>query len=86
MSVHAAGQPEEQVSSFPLNLNPPLRAESIDLRTLVSHRTSSTHAGAPVESVAEIFKNGAANFVAVLEGQRLLGMCSRSTRAAIRFQ
>ena len=65
-----------------IDLTPPVRAESIDLRVLVSHR-SATPAGASVESVAEIFKSGTANFVAVLEGQRLLGMCSRQETAAL---
>jgi sigma-B regulation protein RsbU (phosphoserine phosphatase) len=82
MFVDATAQREEQVFSLPLNLNPPVRAESIDLRALVSHRTA-THAGASVESVAEIFKNGAPNFIAVIEGQRLLGMCSRQEIAAL---
>jgi hypothetical protein len=40
MSMHATAQREEQVSSLLLNLNPPVRAESIDLRVLVSHRTA----------------------------------------------
>ena len=65
--MYASAQREEQVSSAPIDLNPPMRAESIDLRVLVSHRTA-TPAGASVESVAEIFKSGTANFVAALEG------------------
>src|SRR5262245_8070914 len=80
--MQATVQCEEHVSSVVLNLNPPVRAESIDLRALVGHRTGSP-AGASVESVAEIFKNGPINFVAVLEGQRLLGMCSRTEIAAL---
>ena len=80
--MHATAQREEQVSSAPIDLNPPVRAESIDLRALVSHRTA-TPASASVESVAEIFKSGTANFVAVLDGQRLLGMCSRQETAAL---
>ena len=71
--MQATAQREEQVSSAPIDLNPPVRAESIDLRVLVSHRTA-TPASASVESVAEIFKSGTTNFVAVLDGQRLLGM------------
>jgi serine phosphatase RsbU (regulator of sigma subunit) len=59
-----------------------VRAESIDLRVLIGHRTA-TQASASVESVAEIFKTGSVNFVAVLEGQRLLGMCSRQEIAAL---
>src|SRR5262245_18942748 len=82
MSMPATAQHEEQVSPVPLDLRPPVRAESIDLGALVGHRTA-THASASVESVAEIFKNGPANFVAVLEGQRLLGMCSRQEIAAL---
>ena len=80
--MYATAQREEQVSSVSLDLNPPVRAESIDLRVLVGHRTA-TPASASVESVAEIFKSGTVNFVAVLEGQRLLGMCSRQETAAL---
>jgi len=36
-----------------------------------------------MEAVFEIFKNGVVNFVAVLDGQRLLGMCSRQETAAL---
>jgi hypothetical protein len=82
MSVHVTAQRDEEVCLVSIDLTPPVRAESIDLRVLVSHRTA-TPAGASVESVAEIFKSGAANFVAVLEGQRLLGMCSRQETAAL---
>jgi serine phosphatase RsbU (regulator of sigma subunit) len=82
MSMQATARRDEQISSLSLDLNPPVRAESIDLRVLVSHRTA-TPAGASVESVAEIFKSGIANFVAVLDGQRLLGMCSRQETAAL---
>ncbi len=80
--MRATAQREEQVCSVPIDLNPPVRAEAIDLRALVSHRTA-TPASASVESVAEIFKNGSANFIAVLNGQRLLGMCSRQETAAL---
>ena len=80
--MHAAAQRDEQVSSLSLGLNPPVRAESIDLRALIGHRTA-TQAGASVESVAEIFKTGSVNFVAVLKEQRLLGMCSRQEIAAL---
>jgi serine phosphatase RsbU (regulator of sigma subunit) len=82
MSMHATAQGDEQVSPVPIDLNPPLRAESIDLDVLVSHRTA-THASASVESVADMFKTGSANFIAVLDGQRLLGMCSRQETAAL---
>jgi sigma-B regulation protein RsbU (phosphoserine phosphatase) len=82
MFVHATASPDEDVSSFSLDLTPPVRAESIDLRALTSHRTA-TQASASMESTAEIFKSGIVNFVAVLEGERLLGMCSRQETAAL---
>jgi serine phosphatase RsbU (regulator of sigma subunit) len=66
----------------PIDFNPPVRAESIDLRVLVSHR-SATQGSASVESVADMFKTGSANFVGVLDGERLLGMCSRQETAAL---
>jgi len=80
--MQAAAQRDEQVSSLSLDLNPPVRAESIDLRVLIGHRTA-TRASASVESVAEMFKTGSVNFVAVLKEQRLLGMCSRQEIAAL---
>jgi sigma-B regulation protein RsbU (phosphoserine phosphatase) len=82
MLVPATAQSQEEAFSVALDLRPPLRAESIDLRTLVSHRTT-TQSGASVESVSEIFKSGISNFVAVLDGERLLGMCSRQETAAL---
>lgn len=36
-----------------------------------------------MEAVFEIFKDGIVNFVAVLQGERLLGMCSRQETAAL---
>ncbi len=81
MFVHATAQPQEEASAVPLDLRPPVRAESIDLRALVGHRTA-TQSSATMETVFEIFKNGVANFVAVLDGERLLGMCSRQETAA----
>src|SRR5215831_7488071 len=82
MSMHATAQRDGEVSSVAIDLTPPVRAEAIDLRVLIGHRTA-TQAGALVESVAEIFKAGSVNFVAVLEGQRLLGTCSRQEIAAL---
>src|SRR5215831_17176315 len=82
MFVHATAQPQEDPSSVALDLRPPVRAEAIDLRALVSHR-SATQSSATMEAVFEIFKNGVVNFVAVLDGQRLLGMCSRQETAAL---
>jgi serine phosphatase RsbU (regulator of sigma subunit) len=82
MFVHATAEPQEEASPVPLDLRPPVRAGSIDLRALVSHR-AATQASASMETVFELFKNGIANFVAVLDGERLLGMCSRQETAAL---
>jgi hypothetical protein len=82
MFVHTAAQPQEETSSVPLDLRPPVQAESIDLRALVSHRTA-TQSRATMEAVFEIFKNGGVNFVARLDCDRLLGMCSRQETAAL---
>src|SRR5215469_9606038 len=76
------GEANAEVSSHQLYLTPPVRADSIDLRVLIGHRTA-TQASASVESVAEIFKTGSVNFAAVLKEQRLLGMCSRQEIAAL---
>jgi hypothetical protein len=80
--VNVTAQPEADGFPVLLDLRPPVRAESIDLRALVSHRTA-TQASASVESVAEIFKTESANFVAVLDDQRLVGMCSRQEISAL---
>ena len=80
--MHATGEANAEISSLPVNLTPPVRAESIDLRVLIGHRTA-TQASGSVESVADMFKTESANFIAVLEGQRLLGMCSRQETAAL---
>jgi serine phosphatase RsbU (regulator of sigma subunit) len=84
MFVHATArlQEDQEAFSVPLDLRPPVRAESIDLRALVSHRTA-TQCNATMEAVFEIFKSGVPNFVAVLDGERLLGMCSRQETAAL---
>jgi phosphoserine phosphatase RsbU/P len=82
MSMHATAEGNADVSSVPIDLTPPVRAESIDLRALISHRTA-TQAVASIESVADTFKSGTVNFSAVLERQRLLGMCSRQEIAAL---
>jgi phosphoserine phosphatase RsbU/P len=80
--MRATAQPEPEVLSVALDLKPPVRAESIDLRVLIGHRTA-TQASASVEGVADIFKTGSVNFVTVLEEERLLGMCSRQEIAAL---
>ena len=71
--MHATA-PQAKAVSASVELNPPVRAEAIDLRALVSHQTAS-QAAASMESVSEVFKKQSANFIAVLDGERLLGMC-----------
>ena len=80
--MHATAQSQEKASPVSLDLRPPVRAESIDLRTLVSHRTA-IQSSASMETVFEIFKSGIVNFVAMLDGERLLGICSRQETAAL---
>jgi serine phosphatase RsbU (regulator of sigma subunit) len=80
--MHATAQRGEEVFSFAIDLTLPVRAETIDLRVLIGHRTAA-QASASVESVADVFKTGSVNFVAVLDGQRLLGMSSRREIAAL---
>lgn len=80
MPVSAQSLPK--VPPVQLDRNLPLRAEAINLQTLVSHRTL-TEDHASVESVAELFKTATVNFVAVLEGEHLLGMSSRQDTAAL---
>ena len=80
--MHATAQLPTEVAPQVVDLGPPVRAESINLVRLISHRTT-TQSNASVESVAEIFKNGTANFVAVLEDGLLRGMCSRQGTATL---
>src|SRR5215831_1243187 len=82
MSMPATAQLSDEVSLVAIDLTPPVRADAIDLRALIGHRTA-TQAAASVGSFADTFKTGSVNFVAVLEGQRLLGMCSRQEIAAL---
>jgi len=80
--VHATARLPMEVASPIVDLAPPVRAEAIDLLALVSHRTA-TPSSASVERVSEIFSNGTANFVAVLKGESLRGMCSRQETVAL---
>jgi hypothetical protein len=65
-----------------LDLRASTRAESVDLRELIGHH-SFVRAGDSVENVYRVFESSPANFIAVLEGERLLGMCSRQETAAL---
>ena len=60
MLMQGIAEAHPEVSSVPLDLNTPMRAESIDLRVLISHRTAA-QAGASVESGAEIFESESVN-------------------------
>jgi serine phosphatase RsbU (regulator of sigma subunit) len=53
-----------------------LRADDVDLRTLVSHRTA-VQTNDTVESVLAAFAKGNVEFIGVLNGSKLLGLCSR---------
>jgi serine phosphatase RsbU (regulator of sigma subunit) len=62
--------------AFKIQIDDPLRAEDIDLRALVSHRTA-VQANGTVESVFAAFAKDNVEFVAVLDQARLVGLCSR---------
>ena len=51
MFVHVTVEPHKDTSPISLDLHPPVRAESIDLRVLVSHRTA-TQSSASLESLS----------------------------------
>ena len=59
-----------------------LKAEEIDLRKLVSHSIMA-QAGAKTEDVAHTFSETSVEFLAVLEGGKLVGMCSRHELSAL---
>jgi len=59
-----------------------LKAEEIDLRRLVSHSVAA-QASAKTEDVARIFSETNVEFLAVLEGSKLAGMCSRHELSAL---
>jgi phosphoserine phosphatase RsbU/P len=59
-----------------IQINDPLRANDVDLRTLVSHRTA-VQANDTVESVFAAFAKDNVEFIAVLDASRLVGLCSR---------
>jgi serine phosphatase RsbU (regulator of sigma subunit) len=59
-----------------IQINDPLRAGGIDLRTLVNHQTA-VQANDTVESVFAAFAKDNVEFVAVLDQARLVGLCSR---------
>lgn len=65
-----------------VDLKIPTRAESIDLRELITHR-SSVQGGDSLENLCHVFERSSVNFIAVLEGERLLGMCSRREIVAL---
>jgi serine phosphatase RsbU (regulator of sigma subunit) len=64
------------VEALRIQINDPLRADDVDLRTLVSHRTA-VQANDSVESVFAAFAKNNAEFFAVLDASRLVGLCSR---------
>jgi sigma-B regulation protein RsbU (phosphoserine phosphatase) len=66
-------QPME--SALKIQINDSLRADDVDLRTLVSHRTA-VQTGDTVESVLAIFAKENVEFMAILDGPALVGLCS----------
>ena len=59
-----------------IKINDSLRAEDVDLRTLVSHRTA-VQTKDSVESVFAAFAKDNVEFTAVLDGVGIVGLCSR---------
>jgi sigma-B regulation protein RsbU (phosphoserine phosphatase) len=59
-----------------IKINDSLRAEDVDLQTLVTHQTA-VHTKDTVESVFAAFAKANVEFTAVLDGARLVGLCSR---------
>ena len=59
-----------------IQINDPLRADDVDLRTLVSHRTA-VQANDNVESVFAAFARDNVEFISILDAERLAGLCSR---------
>jgi CBS domain len=59
-----------------IKISDSLRADDVDLRKLVSHRTA-VHKSDTVESVLTAFAKGDVEFIAVLDGTTLVGLCSR---------
>jgi phosphoserine phosphatase RsbU/P len=65
-----------QEEALKSEINDSLRPDDIDLQRLVSHRTA-VQASDRVESVVEAFAKDNVEFTAVLDGERLVGLCSR---------
>jgi len=59
-----------------IQINDPLRADDVDLRTLVNHRTA-VQANDAIESVFAAFAKNNVEFIAILDTSRLVGLCSR---------
>jgi sigma-B regulation protein RsbU (phosphoserine phosphatase) len=59
-----------------IQINDPLRADDVNLRTLVSHRTA-VQANDTVESGFSAFAKHNVEFIAILDAGRLVGLCSR---------
>lgn len=59
-----------------VQISDPLRADDVDLRTLVSHGTA-VQATDTVESVFAAFAKNNVEFIAVLKAAKLVGLCSR---------
>jgi sigma-B regulation protein RsbU (phosphoserine phosphatase) len=71
--LHAGRLMEEALK---VQISDPLRADDVDLRTLVSHGTA-VQATDTVESVFAAFAKNNVEFIAVLKAAKLVGLCSR---------
>lgn len=60
----------------PVRSDSPLRAEATRLESLV-HHTESIQAGAPLEQAQRKFQSTNVDFMAVLDGDKVIGLCSR---------
>lgn len=80
--VQAHTPADQAKPSAAIDLTAPTRAASIDLRDLIAHR-SAVQSGDSVETVYRFFEKSPVNFIAVLDGKRLVGMCSRRETFAL---
>jgi phosphoserine phosphatase RsbU/P len=80
--VHTFVTAEKAATSLDHGLSAPLRADSISLSRLISHRLF-VQASESVEGVYRKFESELINFIAVLDGERLIGMCSRQETAGL---
>ncbi|HXX41604.1 MAG TPA: SpoIIE family protein phosphatase [Chthoniobacterales bacterium] len=67
---------KQKTKTARMEIGESVRAEAVDLRSLLSHR-NAVKASDSVESVSEAFAKNKVEFMAILDGARLVGLCSR---------